>query len=112
MGNTVEQLAAIKCKRCGGLFIPPKYLCLECESSEFVEIPLSGWGEILTHTTIRVPPLGFEDQVPYDIAVVRLDEGINLTARIATQEGQTPKIGDRVSFVGNKEGANWFRLAN
>jgi uncharacterized OB-fold protein len=112
MGDTVGKLVVIKCGSCGRLFVPPRYMCPECGSTEFTKVTLSGQGEILTHTTIRVPPLGFEDQVPYDIAVIRLAEGINLTARIATQEGQTPKIGGKVSFAGNKEGANWFRLAN
>jgi uncharacterized OB-fold protein len=112
MGNTVGELMAVRCSSCGKLFIPPKYLCPECGSSEFVETPLSGQGKILTHTTMRVPPSGFEDQVPYDIAVIRLDEGINLTARIATQECQVPKIGDKVSFICKKKGANWFRLDN
>lgn len=76
-----------------------------------METVSSGEGEILTYTTIRVPPAGFEDQAPYDICVIRLSEGINVTARIVAQEGgKGPEIGDRVSFLRNEEGANWFGL--
>jgi uncharacterized OB-fold protein len=112
MGNIPEQLTVVKCKGCGQLLVPPKYMCPECGNSEFTEVALSGNGQILTYTTIRVPPLGFEDQVPYDIAVLQLDEGIKLTARIATQGEERPKIGDKVSFINKDRGAYWFRLAS
>ena len=105
-----SQLIAVKCKSCGRLSIPPKYLCPECGSNNFTDVALSGEGNILTYTTIRVPPLGFEEQVPYDIAVIQLDEGINLTAQICTQGEERPKIGDKVSFVDKEGGAYRFRL--
>lgn len=111
MGTASNQLMLLKCETCGKLFIPPRYVCAECGGNQFVETVSSGEGEILTYTTIRVPPAGFEDQAPYDICVIRLSEGINVTARIVAQEGgKGPEIGDRVSFLRNEEGANWFGL--
>jgi uncharacterized OB-fold protein len=112
MGDTHGQLTAVKCGVCGTLYVPPKYLCPEDGTDQFTEVPMSGQGEILTYTTIRIASLGFEDQVPYDIAIIRLEEGINITARIISQEGKQIKIGDKVSFVKKEEGAHWFRIVN
>jgi uncharacterized OB-fold protein len=110
MGNTHNRLMAVECGVCGTLYIPPKYLCPEDGANQFAEVPLSGQGEILTYTTIRVPSLGFEDQAPYDIAVIRLKEGINLTARIINKEGEKLNIGDKVYFAKSEGGAHWFRV--
>jgi uncharacterized OB-fold protein len=112
MGDTHNQLTAVKCEVCDALYVPPKYLCPVDGANQFAEVPLSGQGEILTYTTIRVPSLGFEDQVPYDIAIIRLKEGINLTARIINQEGEKLNIGDKVSFVKKEGGAHWFRVVS
>jgi uncharacterized OB-fold protein len=109
--DTISRLTAVKCQNCGKVYIPPKYICPECESTEFTDITLSGKGKVLTYTTIRVPPLGFEEQAPYHIAIILLDEGINVPARISNGEGKTPKIEDEVSFVKKEGGAYWFRLA-
>lgn len=112
MGDSHYRLMAVECGVCGKLYIPPKYLCPEDGANQFTEVPLSGQGEILTYTTIRVPSLGFEDQAPYDIAVIRLKEGINLTARIISQEGEELDIADKVSFVKKEGGAHWFRIVS
>ena len=110
MSNNQQALTVLKCKACGTSYIPPIYLCPVDDSSDFIETPLSGRGTILSHTTIRVPPLGFEDQVPYDIAVIELDEGINLSARIVGDETVRPKIGDGVHFVKKENGAHYFEI--
>jgi len=110
MGNHHSNLILIQCNSCGKIFVPPRYLCAECFINEFRDIALSGEGRILTYTTIRFPPLGFEEQAPYDIAVIQLDKDINITARIAAQEDRKPKIDDRVRFLEKRSGAYFFRL--
>ena len=110
MIDSHSRLMAVKCKVCGTLYFPPKYLCPVGGANQFESVQLSGKGEILTHTTIRMPPTGFEDQAPYDIAVIRLSEGINLTARMIVQDVGQLKIGDKISFVKKEAGANWFKV--
>jgi len=102
------QLTAIECVNCGKLYIPPKYMCPECGNSEFKKVALSQKGKVLTYTTIRVPPLGFESQAPYHVGIVELDRGIKLTCRIISPGGKPPDIGDEVSFVKKDNGAYWF----
>jgi uncharacterized OB-fold protein len=45
-------------------------------------LKLSGKGEIITYSIIHVGPDDFEEQVPYPVAVIQLDEGPKITAQI------------------------------
>lgn len=105
-----EKLIALKCQDCGELFIPPKYLCSKCGSGKLAEARLSGEGEVYTYTTIRVAPLEFQAQAPYDVVIVKLKEGLNVTGRLQGEQGAALQIGAPVSFI-KKEGAvPWFRV--
>ena len=46
----------------------------------------SGRGEIYSFTTIYEAPEGFQDQVPYAVALVRLEEGPLITAGLTDLE--------------------------
>jgi uncharacterized OB-fold protein len=61
----------------------------------------AGTGEIYSYTTLQEPPEGFEDQAPYVLALVKLDEGPLITAQITDLDG-LPAIGDRVEMVTRK----------
>lgn len=112
MDRISNKLIGAKCKKCGKLYIPPIYVCLKCNQTEFGEVELSGRGSVRTYTTIRVPPLGFEGQVPYNIAIIGLEEGINVTARIVKKNGKELSIGAIVTFAKKEDGIHWFTFAN
>ena len=59
----------------------------------------AGTGEIYSFTTLGNPPSGFEDQAPYTLALIRLDEGPLLTAQLTDLDNSPPRIGDRVEMV-------------
>lgn len=61
----------------------------------------SGTGEVFSFTTVQEAPEGFEDQAPYVLALVKLDEGPLVTAQI-TDLGDALSIGDRVEMVTRK----------
>jgi len=61
----------------------------------------AGTGEVYSYTTLQDPPAGFEDQAPYILALVKLDEGPIITAQL-TDLGEEPTIGDRVEMVTRK----------
>ncbi len=61
-----------------------------------METKLSGKGEIFSYTIIHVAPKNFEKQVPYAVAIIRLDEGPRLTAQIVDTPLEEIKIGMRV----------------
>lgn len=61
----------------------------------------AGTGEIFSYTTVQEPPEGYEEQAPYVLALVKLDEGPLITAQI-TDLDDPPAIGDRVEMVTRK----------
>jgi uncharacterized OB-fold protein len=61
-------------------------------------VNLSGRGTLTSFTTIRVPPTAFQGQEPYDIAVIDLEEGLRVTARLLVPERGEAAIGDPAVF--------------
>ena len=62
----------------------------------------AGTGEVYSYTTVQEAPEGFEDQAPYVLALVKLDEGVMITAQITDLDGAAVNIGDRVEMVTRK----------
>jgi len=45
-------------------------------------MPVSGWGVVNSFTVVYLAPPGFEDQLPYVVALVDLDEGVRMMTRL------------------------------
>jgi uncharacterized OB-fold protein len=76
------RLEAEKCRQCGKVQFPPRLICDVCQTREFERIPLSREGKILTWTVIHVPPINFDLEAPYVIAIVELEDGVRLTCQV------------------------------
>lgn len=76
--------------------LPDKDVSLQSERFAF-----AGTGEIYSFTTLQETPEGFEDQSPYVLALVRLDEGPLITTQLTDIDGPVA-IGDRVEMVTRK----------
>lgn len=63
---------------------------------------LSGTGTIYTFSTMYNVPQGFEEQKPYTIAIVQLDEGPMVTAQLTDVAHADVEIGMRVEMVTRK----------
>lgn len=63
---------------------------------------LSGHGEVFSFTTMYNVPQGYEDQRPYTVALVKLDEGPMVTAQLTDVDTNDVKIGLRVEMVTRK----------
>ena len=61
----------------------------------------SGRGTVYSYTTVLEAPEGYEEQAPYLVALVQLDEGLFITAQL-TDVDVPVKIGDRVEMVTRK----------
>jgi len=92
------RLTAIRCRRCGDLAMPPKEFCPACQERDWAPIPLAGGGAITSFTVIRVAPRGRAAEVPYAVAVVRLEEGVSLLGRIVDISLETLRVGLPVRF--------------
>ena len=76
------------------------------------EIPSPGPGAVYTETVVHSPPEAYVNDAPYQLAIVTLDAGGRLTARIIA-EGETGRvqIGDRVEFAELRNGIPYYRKA-
>jgi len=105
-----DKLLGLKCKECGAITVPPKMACRKCASPDMEIVELPGRGKIQTFATVYVAPEGREDEVPYIIVMVELDEGPWLLGNLAGIEpekvdmeiiGKRVKMGHKV-FPGDK----------
>lgn len=105
-----DKLLGLKCLSCGAITVPPKMACRQCASSDLEVAELKGTGKIRTFTTVNVAAEGREDEVPYIIVMVELDEGPWLMGNLegvdpaqTTMEliGARVKMGHRI-FAGDK----------
>jgi hypothetical protein len=62
--------------------MPPKELCPNCHAHQWQPVALAGDGTIASFTVIRVAPRAHAADVPYAVAVVRLQEGVSILGRI------------------------------
>ncbi len=65
-------------------------------------------GKVYTETVVWSPPEAYVKDAPYQLAIVDLDQGGRLTARIL---GDRVQIGDGVSLVEYRVGVPYFRKA-
>ena len=65
------------------------------------QFTFAGTGEVFSFTTLQETPEGFDDQAPYILALVKLDEGPLVTAQL-TDVDEPVAIGDRVEMVTRK----------
>jgi uncharacterized OB-fold protein len=89
---------AAKCQKCGKVAFPPRLVCAGCRGREFTPVTLAQAGVVETFTVIHVAPTGFGDETPYAVGIVKLDDGVRVTAQIADCETDKLAIGDRVKL--------------
>ena len=87
---------AAKCTSCGKVFFPPRSVCNGCRSQEFEKTTLAKTGTVETFTVIRVAPTGFGDEVPYIVGIIKLDDGVKLTAQIVDCDPESVEMGTPV----------------
>jgi hypothetical protein len=90
------------CNRCGAKLFPPRDVCPECSKPAYEPFQFSGNGEVYSYTTLYNAPEGFEEFVPYTVALVKLEEGPMLTAQLTDVEPDEVQIGLPVEMVTRK----------
>lgn len=63
-----------RCLDCGQVFFPPRADCYKCMSSNAEWFEVSGNGILLTFSKLVYAPVGFEEDLPYFIAVLDYGE--------------------------------------
>jgi uncharacterized OB-fold protein len=65
-----NKVAGTRCKDCGMAFFPPRADCHQCLTSEMEWFEVSGKGKLITYSRLQYAPVGFEQDVPYCIALL------------------------------------------
>jgi uncharacterized OB-fold protein len=69
-------------------------------------------GIVYTETVVHAAPAQYAADAPYQLAIVQLEGGERLTARILAKETEDRVlVGDRVEFVEERDGVSYFRKA-
>jgi uncharacterized protein len=80
-----------RCAACGGYQFYPRRHCAACFAPDPAWVPASGRGRLHTYTVInRTPNAEFAADCPYVLAIIELDEGPRLTARIVADPADDP----------------------
>jgi uncharacterized protein len=77
-----QKLMAGKCQKCGKTHLPPRPICDNCFSQEFLWVNVSGKGKLVTYTVIHVAPQQFQSLTPYVVGIVELEDGLKIPGTI------------------------------
>ncbi len=90
------------CPSCEAKIFPPRDVCPECGDEAKTHYQFSGRGEVYSYTTLYDAPQGHEAQLPYTLALVKLEEGPLVTAQLTDLEKEDVEVGMPVEMVTRK----------
>ena len=90
------------CPHCDAKLFPPRDICPHCGQDAKTKFAFSGKGEVYSFTTISDAPAGYEENAPYTVALVKLNEGPVVTAQLTDLGEQPVEIGMPVEMVTRK----------
>jgi uncharacterized OB-fold protein len=89
-----HELQLQRCDRCGRVRFPPGPTCPGCLSAEATWTALSGRGTVWSWTVFhQLYYAGFRDLLPYNVALVELEEGPRLYTNLVGIENADIKEG-------------------
>jgi len=98
-----QRLAAQQCADCSATFFPPGACCPKCLSQHFTWRTLSGRGTVESWTVFhQLYYKGFAQELPYNVAVIRLEEGISLMSNVTGIPNDQLRVGMAVEVVFEK----------
>jgi uncharacterized OB-fold protein len=95
-----HELVVQRCRACGALQHYPRGVCAACWTAELEWRPASGRGTVYTFTvTRRSQAPGFKDALPYVLAWVELEEGVQMLTNVVECDPDRVAIGMPVRVV-------------
>jgi uncharacterized OB-fold protein len=88
-----------ECPGCHSKIFPPRDVCPDCGSPAHAPFVFSGRGEVFSFSTVYQAPSTHEEQAPYTVALIRLEEGPLVTAQLADVNRDTIEIGMPVEMI-------------
>ena len=96
-----------RCGVCGAVYFPSRPVCPVCHRQslgKMEDFHLKGMGEVLSFTVVHESTRNFRLQLPYIMALVRMDEGPVVTAQLVDCTAGEVRPGSRVRAVFRKIG--------
>lgn len=87
------------CPHCDAKLFPPRDVCPECGGPAKEPFAFSGRGEVFSYSTVFQAPTSHEEQAPYTVALVKLEEGPLVTAQLTDVDRKDVKIGMPVEMT-------------
>jgi len=82
------KVTGTRCKDCGTAYFPPRADCCRCLTANTEWFEVAGPGKLVTYSKLEFAPVGFQEDVPYCIAL--LDYGTyKVFGRIAADIPET-----------------------
>ncbi len=95
-----HELRFQRCVECGTWRHMPRYTCAACGSDAWSWEDASRKGKLYTWTVAhRSFHPAFDDDVPYAIVVIEMDEGVRVVSQIVDAEPDALKLSDAVEVV-------------
>ena len=96
-GLLAGELRLQRCKQCGQYQYPPESFCYHCPSTDLEWEAVAGNGTVYSFIVVhqRYHP-AFGDRLPYNVAIIELDEGPRLIANVLNVADNGVEIGMRV----------------
>ena len=91
-----KKLMGTKCKKCNAMYVPPRKLCIKCNSTELEWVEMSGKGKIAAFSCIGVGTTfmagkGYSMKKPYCFSVIKLDEGPMVSGQLIGVDETKPE---------------------
>ena len=95
------------CAGCRRIYLENSQRCGHCGGG-LEERPASGRGIVYSFSSVHMGAQGMP--TPYLLALVELEEGGRILARLADDDESEPSIGDKVVFSGLSDAGPVFRM--
>lgn len=93
------RLEGAQCEDCNEIFFPARSICPQCRSENVAPYQLGGRGRVYSYSTVYDPPAGFEEYVPYIVALIQLEEGPLVAAQLTDIDPADVEIDMPVEMV-------------
>lgn len=91
------ELVVQQCSACRSFWWPPGPVCPACGSFEHEWTKVAGRASLYSWVVVEVPlAAGLEDQIPYAVGLVELDEGVRIVTTISGCEPASLEAGMRL----------------
>ncbi|MGE5526141.1 MAG: Zn-ribbon domain-containing OB-fold protein [Rhodospirillaceae bacterium] len=99
-GCKAGKLRMQQCGDCGHIRYPISHCCPKCLSYDFKWKDLSGRGEVFSYVVFyQLYNKAFEKDIPYNVALVQLEEGPRMYSNVVGVDNDAVKVGDKLEAV-------------